>query len=333
MGWAPNDKYLWDTWFAHDRDGVLHAFFLQADKAACNFIPFNRHDMAEVGHAVLTADAWKYIDGKPCLAARAGSWDNISIWTGSVIYDRQSDSFYMFYTSRDGNSDKKWTPRGEFVPQQIGVATSRDLITWERIDAILPNCSAAMGLDGVNWRDPYVIEYGGKYICLLSAHANPKDGISENAGGAIVFFESESLTDWSQASPRVLVLSPEFYQLEVPQLYRHVEDEGVRFFLLFCAQAADCTADRKSNYPEDCATGTYYFASELYPHDSSVFPSFDETPRLLAPDIYAGKIIDVDGIPSLIGFDYQGGETDFVGGLSEATPVTFPDNKLKLLQR
>ena len=330
MGWAPNGKYLWDTWFTHDRDGLLHAFFLQADKAACNFIPFNRHDMAEVGRATFISDEWKYADGEPCLAARAASWDNISIWTGSVIYDRQTDLFYMFYTSRDRNSDKKWTPRGEFVPQQIGVATSSDLTDWERIDATLPNCSEAMGLDGVNWRDPYVIEYGGKYLLLLSAHANPRNGISEAAGGAIVLFESENLTDWSQAQQRELALSPEFYQLEVPQLYCHAEKEGIRFFLLFCAQAVDCTDDRKSNYPEDCATGTYSFASKLYPHDYCELPSFEEPPKLLAPDIYAGKIIVINGAPCLIGFDYKGGETDFVGGISDAVPVTFAGKMLTI---
>ncbi len=332
MGWAPNDKYLWDAWFIHDRDGRLHAFFLQASKAACDFIPSNRHDMAVVGHAVSIDGTWKYVDSAPCLATRAASWDNISIWTGSVIYDWRNDLFYMFYTSRDGNSGKRWTPRGDFHPQRIGVAASKDLMNWERIDAIVPNCSEDMGLDGVNWRDPYVIEYGGNYLCLISAHANPGSGISEDAGGAIVLFESESLTDWSQAARRVLVLSDEFYQLEVPQLYCHVEEEGVRFFLLFCAQAADCTVDRKSNYPEDCATGTYYFASELCAHDCSILPSFEEPPRLLALDIYAGKIIDMHGVPSLIGFDYQGGETDFVGGLSDGAPVIFSDKRLETLQ-
>jgi len=333
MSWAPPGKYLWDCWFANDKIGQLHAFYLQADKETCNFDPERRHNQASVGHAIRHDSTWiEVTDVKPALAAAVDGWDNISIWTGSIIFDPRSDHFYMFYTSRNCHEKLLFTPRGEFHPQQIGIAVSGDLTTWAReektkLGPVIKNPAPMLNLDGVNWRDPFVFKVNETYHCLLSARCSDADDSQAEAGGVVVILSSNNLLEWNSSNARLLTESADFYQMEVPQLFCETSQEKKRYYLIFCAQAADCSRKRREEMPDsECQTGTYYICSDEFAADSEEIPFFNSPARLLARDIYAGKIIEHEGKTLLSGFDYRGGETSFIGGIIEPVNVLFSED-------
>ena len=82
------------------------------------------------------------------------SWDDLSIWTGSVI--AAHGQFYMLYTGRAAGE------RGRV--QRIGLAVSRDLQHWERwsdrplleADPRWYEKAEASPTGNESWRDPYV---------------------------------------------------------------------------------------------------------------------------------------------------------------------------------
>ncbi|MGH9799801.1 MAG: hypothetical protein ACRD82_05500 [Blastocatellia bacterium] len=284
MPWFPQNKYLWDFWFAR-KDNELHAFYLQADQAECGFNPDLRHDLASVGHAVMTDLGWKEL-GEVALSSRQnGGWGNLSIWTGSIVHDETTGLHYLFYTSRRAEDKTIWTPSEWQRPQQIGLAVSRDLIEWERTPMakkvpVIPNPGKMIGLDGVAWRDPYLIlGANGRWQAFVCARLNPHDADNKDfgldAGGAIAWLESENLQEWNIATTRRLVTSDEFYQMEVPQVFWRRFRDGKRFYLIFCAQEKDCSRARRQRVSEDqCRTGTYYLVSDLLPHDHTEIPTF-----------------------------------------------------------
>ncbi len=341
MPWFPQNKYLWDFWFARN-GGKLHLFYLQADQSECGFNPDLRHNLASVGHAVMTDWGWKELDA--IVLARSGErgWDNLSIWTGSVVQDPASDLYYLFYTARCREDKTIWTPSEWQRPQQIGLAVSRDLIEWKRTPQsekapIIPNPGKMTGLDGVAWRDPYVIRgENGRWQAFICARLNPHDADNKHygvdAGGVIAWLESETLDEWNVAATRRLVASDEFYQLEVPQVFWRRLKDGKRFYLLFCAQQKDCSRARRQRVGEDqCQTGTYYLVSDLLPHDYREVPALKGSARLLAKGWYAGRLLDpetseTDEPPAFFGFQWANDSGRFVGGISDPMPIRFHED-------
>lgn len=329
MVWAPKEKFLWDVWFTRDRAENLHVFYLQADKKDCGFDPARRHDLATVGHAELLGTTWTSVLNEPAFCASEDGWDNISIWTGSIIFDATADLFYMFYTSRNRFEKLLWTPRGEFPPQQIGIAVSEDLLKWTRLENTrkgpqVLNPAPALGLDGVNWRDPYVSSIDSTYHCLVSTRLSPGKDVSDDAGGTIALLSSQHLLEWKSAETKILADWGDFYQMEVPQIFCRNYENRKRYYLIFCAQAADCSQKRRiEQSPLNCQTGTYCITSHELPADSTEIPYFNGTARLLARDLYAGKLIEHEGETVLFGFDYQGEEASFKGGVSGPHKVFF----------
>ncbi len=338
MPWFPQNKYLWDFWFARN-GGELHLFYLQADQAECGFNPDLRHNLASVGHAVMTDCGWKELDHVALAKSDNGSWDNLSIWTGSVIHDADSGLHYLFYTSRRREDKTIWTPSEWQRPQQIGVAVSRDLTVWERTPLtqkvpVIPNPGKTLGLDGVAWRDPYVIRAeNGRWQAFVCARLNPNDADNKtfgvDAGGVVAWLESERLDEWDVVTTRQLVASDEFYQLEVPQVFWRRFANGKRFYLIFCAQEKDCSRARRQRVSEDqCRTGTYYLVSDLLPHDFQDIPKLTGSARLLAEGWYAGRLLDpeTDASPRFFGFQWADESGRFVGGISDPMPVKFHQN-------
>ncbi len=334
MPWSPSDKYLWDFWFAW-KEEELHAFYLQAEKAACGYNAEARHHLASIGHAVLTPWGWREAGGGPALEAAAGrAWDDLSIWTGCVVQPAAGAPFHLFYTSRSREDAPRWTPSEWQRPQQVGLALSRDLRTWERAAAapVLPNPGRMLGLDGVAWRDPYLLRAAdGAWDAFLCARLDPLNRENEwagpDAGGAIVRVRSASLTEWRVERTQRLVASDEFYQMEVPQVFWREFPDGKRFYLLFCAQEKDCSRARRARRRE-CATGTYYMVSELLPRDAAEIPQMAGPARLLAQGLYAGKLLrpETDARPVFFGFPWADAAGHFVGGISDPLHARFLDD-------
>jgi beta-fructofuranosidase len=326
--WSPRGKYLWDFWFAR-RGRRVHAFYLQAERAACDEDPERRHDLASIGHAVRGDHGWQ--EALPALLPSAEpAWDDLSVWTGSILARSPSGPYSLFYTGRGRAAGPIATPRGPQRPQSIGLAVSKDLREWKRSATslqrpIIPNPGPAQGFDGASWRDPWLLrECEGPYVAFVSTRLHADTGAPDDAGGVIAAVASSDLEHWGP--PRIFVRSDDFHQLEVPQVFwRHVAG-GKRCYLLFCAQAADCSKRRLSRMPaSECRTGTYVMASDLLPVGFTGLPPMREPARLVAPGLYAGKLLDPEshGRGEFYGFPWADADGRFVGGIAGPFPATF----------
>ncbi len=114
-----SDKWLWDFWFAQDGSDY-HIFYLQASRSLGK--EELRHWNVSIGHAVSQdLRSWNILPDA-LHPGPAGSWDDYTTWTGSII--RHDSLWHLFYTG---------TNRAEKgLVQRIGLATSSDLMHWNR---------------------------------------------------------------------------------------------------------------------------------------------------------------------------------------------------------
>jgi beta-fructofuranosidase len=127
------DKWVWDLWLSPEKvEGTWHIFFLQAPRSLIN--PDLRHASATVGHAISTdLIDWQYL-GTALEPSQLGAWDDRAIWTGSII---KSDTglWHMFYTGTNKSKENGFV-------QRIGVATSTDLVKWEKKEGFVTEADA-----------------------------------------------------------------------------------------------------------------------------------------------------------------------------------------------
>lgn len=329
MPWHPRNKYCWDFWFAW-QGKTLHVFYLQASQLACAYNAEKRHNLASVGHAVLTNFGWQEINpDKPALASREGaSWDNLSIWTGSII--EKESRYYMFYTSRCSEDQFVLTTHERRQPQNIGVAESTNLITWQRTTAskehpVIPNPGLGSGFDGVSWRDPYVIKDDTNQQFYAFICACPSDAPTD-AGGAVAYATSLDLEDWQTNPYQILYKSPEFHYLEVPQIFwRKMPYENCwRLYLVFSPYWNRFFERRDSR-------GTYYVRSLPIEDRTQIsydcIPWEDEPANLLVDGIYAGKLVNPEEeTPVFFGFQLEDEAGHFMGWLSDPQWAIFADD-------
>jgi beta-fructofuranosidase len=229
MPWSARNKYCWDFWFAW-KEQKLHIFYLQANRLACAYNADKRHNLASVGHAVLTDFGWQEINpDKPAFSIKEGDfWDNLSIWTGSII--EKDGLYYLFYTARRKEDSWVQSPHQRRLPKNVGVAVSEDLSTWTRTSVslekpVIPNPGVDSDFDGMNWHDPYVIkdDTDGKFYAFICAH--PKDTPAD-VGGVVAYATSKDLENWQDEPYKILYASDEFYLTEVPQVFwRKMNDQ------------------------------------------------------------------------------------------------------------
>lgn len=330
MPWQPLNKYCWDFWFI-EKDRKLHVFFLQATKWSCAYNPDRRHNLASVGRAILTPFGWQEIMPEaPALAKREGNyWDDISIWTGSII--EYENCYYMFYTSRYSQDDFIITSHERRQPQNIGIATSKDLLNWQRTveskeKPAIPNPGFTSNLDGVSWRDPYVIrdDIDRQFYAFICAC--PKDAPTD-AGGVIAYVTSPDLENWQTKSEQVLYKSPEFRYLEVPQVFwRYNSDRNYwRLYLVFSPYWNRFFERRE-------AKGTYYVRSQpiLDRHQVSYDRIIwqDSSAILLVEGLYGGKFINpsTQKNPVFFGFPLEDEAGHFIGGISDPQWTIFDED-------
>lgn len=326
--WSPRGKYVWDFWFAR-RGAKVHAFYLQADRAACHDDPERRHDHASIGHAVRTPRGWQELG--PALAASVSpAWDDLSLWTGSILAQAPRGPYALLYTGRSTSDAPVPTPRGLQRPQQIGAALSWDLREWTRSPRCLerpaiPNPGPVQGFDGAAWRDPWLLRQDdGSYVAFVSTRLHADAGATDDAGGVIAAMDSSDLEHWG--APRVFVRSDDFHQLAAPQVFWRRVAGGKRCYLLFGAQAEDCSKRRRERLAaSECRTGTYVLASDLLPEGFSGLPPLREPARLLAPGLYGGKLLDPEapGRASFYAFPWAGADGRFRGGIAGPIPARF----------
>ncbi len=304
------DKWLWDFWLT--RDGPdYHVFYLQAPRSLGD--PDLRHWNVSIGHAVSqNLHDWQVLSDAlhPSLEE---TWDDYTTWTGSVV--QHEGLWYLFYT---GGSRAE---RG--LVQRIGLATSDDLIHWEKHAAnpLIVADPRWYELLDTNlwhdhaWRDPWVFRHPGRgdFHAFITARANhgPADG-----RGVIGHARSDDLIHWEVLSP--LTRPGEFGHLEVPQL---TCIRG-RCYLLFCATAAVHSAARRRRTPLEPVTGTHYMIG-----DDPLGPFHSLTDECLVGDeigsLYAGKLAPgPEGGWLFLASRMFAPDGTFVGELSDPFPVT-----------
>lgn len=206
--------------------------------------------------------------------------------------------------------------------QRIGLASSRDLVCWEKhlgnpvieVDPRWYEDKPAPLLGECAWRDPYVIFHkpDNTYYTFITARAitGPSEG-----RGCIALAHSIDLKNWEVLPP---VTSPGvFLQMEVPQFVFHAE----RKYLLFSLDKAWLTDGGATRLGTQAVTGTYYMVSRRLRGGYS-------WARLLLGGKpvtnYAAKLVrGLDGawkVLSWLGYDQNG---EFIGGLSDPRPVHF----------
>jgi len=99
-------------------DGVYHLFYIRHNDLLPSWADEN-----DFGHAVST-DLYHWTQLAPVMGLVPGSWDNLHVWAPHIV--RQGDLWWMFYT---GVTE---TPGAYVDTQRIGVAVSRDLMSWTR---------------------------------------------------------------------------------------------------------------------------------------------------------------------------------------------------------
>jgi beta-fructofuranosidase len=352
MAWFPKNKYCWDFWFAWDTNARLHLFYLQASQLDCRYNPNLRHDRASIGHAVLGDWGWQEVSTTTPAFDRdletTNAWDDLSIWTGSVIHNPADQLYYLFYTARQKGDSIHWTPHEWQRRQSIGIATSTDLRQWHRLEPNSLRIPAPIGdprFDGVNWRDPYVIynESDAKYYAFVCAHGQAAD-----AGGIIAYVTSPDLHYWS--APEILLQSDDIYQMEVPQIFwRHFADGTKRCYLVFCAQDKDFSRQWRASHSGDWPkTGSYYYVSRpiasTAPMDYQSL-TWEMESEQLSDELYSGKLIwayqnqqEAAVLPEgakvqFYGFQWADEAGQFIGGISDPINVRFcEDGRMALSQ-
>jgi beta-fructofuranosidase len=300
------DSWVWDSWYVRDQ-GAYHVFFLYASRALHE--PALRHRRASIGHAV-SADLvhWERV-ADAVVRSSAPGFDQLAPWTGSIVRG-DDDRWYMFYTGTALNDE------GALL-QQIGLATSDDLVTWHKHEANplvradprwYEKIGGALEWQDEHWRDPWVMRdpSGRGWHMLITARAGtgPVD-----QRGVIGHATSDNLIDWT-VRPPLTKPGAGFGHMEVPQ----VEEIDGRPVLLFNCPRSQLGSDRAAQGP-----GGVWVASA----ESLVGPYSVENATLLADErLYVGKAIqDPTGEWVFIAFANRGECGAFVGELIDPVPV------------
>jgi len=279
--------WIWDSWVADDGEDY-HLFHLQAPRSLGD--PDLRHLAATVGHA-RSKDlvTWEVLPD--ALGPTEGSWDDLSIWTGSTV--RGDDGRWrMFYTATSS--------RGYGVrDQRIGLAESDDLVAWRKVGSeplltadprwykTLPEDVTA----SETWRDPQVFRDpdGDGWHMLVTARARTH---GQNDDGVLAHARSGDLRTWELGPPECEP-GHGFGQLEVAQV---AQVDG-RWVMVFTCHPQEMTAERRE-LSGDCCTWSVPGDGALGPWDIGL-----ARPFVAEPDLFAAPLVRRrDGSWALIGF-------------------------------
>lgn len=307
------NRWIWDSWYVFD--GTRHhAFYLSADRSLLD--PELRHRHPIIGHAV-SDDLWNWEVLPDALApSEEPAFDSWTTWTGSVI-QAEDGLWWMFYTgtTRDDGGDI----------QRIGAATSKDLMTWEKIST---NALLDAGvehyelLDYQKWhdqafRDPWVFKHSDElWHMLITARATFGEKYSR---GVVGHATSSDLRNW-ELHPAITEPNAGFGQLEVTQVE---EIDGVPT-LIWCCGYSELSQEAQAKYG---AGGMFSVTGQ------SMLGPFDlrNAVRLAHPSLYAARAIQHEGNWYMIGFINEV-EGKFIGELTDPIPLEIQGHGLVIAQ-
>lgn len=283
--YAPEGKFLWDFWI-YEEDGIYHLFHLEASLSDDSH---SRHRNSSVGYAI-SKDLinWEYKGTVLKASDLEDDWDSVSIWTGCTI--KKDDTYYMFYTSRC----KRDVAEDGYVghTQRIGVATSKDLINWEKYRGnpiiVADERYYEKQMDAYNkhegCRDPFVVYDEDEKMYYAFFTARDKNGHPKYRG-CIGRARSKDLINWEVMPPAA---SPHiFTDMEVPSLHKH----NGKWYMIFAVKKEWYSPEYiEKIYPMKPQTGVLYFVSDSL---SGEFKPLSDDIVLCGNEsgLYTGRII------------------------------------------
>lgn len=174
------------------RDGWFHCFYIRRDSS----VPYDSTER-DFGHAI-SRDLYLWNHLPPVLAVRPGHWDNAKVWAPDI---REVDGvYYMFYTGVTHE------PGAFMAYQRIGLATSTDLMTWNRLDEPLLSCAEVrwafcdpQQYTGGEFRDAFVMPDGDGPGWLMYYTARPSSFPDYYIAGMAA--SEGDLTQWTNREP------------------------------------------------------------------------------------------------------------------------------------
>lgn len=306
------DKWVWDSWIADDGERY-HLFFLEAPRSIGD--PTQRHTQARIAHATSTdLVAWDY-RGEVFAPSDMG-FDDLAIWTGSVMHD--GTRWRLFYSAL--------SQRGHHVyDQRLGMAISDDLYRWRRgtnrpVAPVDPRWYKTLGShpgpttgpdphgSSETWRDPFVFADpdGNGWHMLITARA--LEG-AHNNDGVVGHAWSPDLDAWEVRAP-LSRPGAGFGQLEVMQ---SIVVDG-RPVLVFSAHPHEMTPARRA-VAKGCSTWSVPGDDRIGPWDVHRARPFTADPKL-----YAAPVVTLrDGTSAILGFHLD--RSDEGPGLEICDPI------------
>jgi len=293
------DSWVWDFWIA-DTGDEYHLFFLFASRALGD--PDRRHRRASIGHA-RSHDLvhWDRL-ADAVVRSDAPAFDDVATWTGSIVR-AGDDDWRIFYT---GLSDHP-------IPQvqRIGVARSRDLMTWatrpEPLVVADPAFYSTAESGDEPWRDPWVFQdENGLWHMLITARSAGWSDLRDS--GVLGHATSEDLDTWT-VHPPATGPGHGFGQLEVPQV---VETRSGHVLIFSCLNGE--LAERRRT-PGGGGVWAAPAGGASGPFD------LDRAALITDSSRYAGRVMrDRAGILQLLAFRNEE-DGAFVGVLGDPTPL------------
>jgi predicted GH43/DUF377 family glycosyl hydrolase len=193
-------EYMKDYYVFKEGD-TYHLFYNVGDAGVKQCWTQPRNEKA-FGHAT-SKDLKTWTHHPRVLEVVPGTWEGMVVSAPSIL--KHDGLYYMIYTG----FDDRW--RGM---QTIGLATSKDLFTWERHPANPVYRAPAWARTSPNaWedcRDAHIIRYGDEF--LMYTMVQMKDG-----KGAIALASSKDLVTWEDHGPALIT----FREPESPRVFEH----------------------------------------------------------------------------------------------------------------
>ncbi len=304
------DKWVWDFWLCKEGN-KHHIFYLQAPKSLGD--ERLRHFNASIGHAH-SSDLKHWVILPQALGpGKTGDWDDQATWTGCTY--RYKDVWYLFYTGVNKAENG--------LVQRVGVATSQDLVTWEKysgnpIMEAAPQWYELLNLNAWHdqaWRDPWVFRYQNQFHAFITARVNFGEA---DGRGVIAHAVSNDLLNWNIGPP---VTEPgDFGQLEVPQLI----EVDKKYQLIFSTDKFSHSQQLLKHTKNPPITGTACYSGE-----SPLGPFIQhKNPWLFgdnAGSLYSGKFIGADKSGWIfMAFENYREDGEFIGQIPDPFTVAPP---------
>jgi len=316
--YAPVGKFLWDPWFINQGE-FHHMFHLQADVEP----DFNRRNISNIsiGHAV--SDDFINWEQLPTALKPGGvdEWDNDNLWSGCVA--KKDDTYYLFYTGKNKN------PEINNI-QKIGVATSKDLNTWNKHDKnplieadnkhyYMDNNKNELGNIGA-WRDPFVFKdpTSEKRYMTISARDNTKGG---EYSACVALAQSDDMINWDVLPP---IFSPGIYdEIEVTRVVCH----NGYYYLFFTTYGRNYKPEFEKKYGAHGGLHCYY-SDNLFCGYEPVNGNGVVLDN--GHDVYDVRILNLNGNDFIgIGWLNRDSDGNFIGKLAHPIKIRIDGDKVE----